>query len=120
MARHQITKQAFERSANQRKRKIGELQRKVRAMQAENDNLSGKQHGLANEVDQRATVHRVHLLNQGETARAQARLQNVMTRRKLVETVRRQREELQQLSEELDRQRLRTFPSFPQNHRVPF
>ena len=67
---------------------------------------------LAFSVAQRTAIHNVQMNEQHEGP--DKRLQAITARRELVDLTKRQAEEVVVIREEVERLRLRTFPSFPQ------
>eukprot|EP00730_Choanoeca_flexa_P000137 TRINITY_DN10061_c0_g1_i5.p7 TRINITY_DN10061_c0_g1~~TRINITY_DN10061_c0_g1_i5.p7 ORF type:complete len:102 (+),score=21.23 TRINITY_DN10061_c0_g1_i5:4658-4963(+) len=76
-----------------------------------NQTLDEELDGLASEVGERARVREVQIQAVGDGGQKE-RLRRVQHRRKLIELVKNQNEEMDVLRSEVERLRMKTFPTF--------
>jgi len=78
----------------------------------ENNDLDAQLHGLSAAVSERATMRRVTVAAQEAGGGSDAKLKRIVNHRKLLGLVKAQAEEVALLRDELDRLRIKTFPTF--------
>eukprot|EP00039_Didymoeca_costata_P023326 m.6715 g.6715 ORF g.6715 m.6715 type:complete len:1593 (-) comp3572_c0_seq2:173-4951(-) len=103
-----------------RKRRALKLKREINKTMSKNEELDPKIEQLCNDIDERATLCRVQLQATGQASKAKTRARDAAARRKLVDTVRKQSDEIAFLQDELERLRMKTFPAFLPGQRPAF
>eukprot|EP01147_Barroeca_monosierra_P003450 gene3450-6086_t len=98
----------------ERKKKIAKLKRELQKKRDENEKLISQTEQLAVEVGERAQVRKVQMAALGDGG-AKDRLRLCQFRHKIVHDIREQASDISILQEEVERLRLRTFPTFGPN-----
>lgn len=94
-----------------RKKRIAKLKRDLRRRQQENERLMKEAESLSVDVGERAQVRKVQLAALGDGG-AKERLRLAQMRHKAVTSIKQQASDLSLLQEEVDRLRLKSFPTF--------
>jgi len=104
----------------ERERQVRMIKDKVKKLNAEGTQLEPKFETLATEVDERSMMCAVQLQATGGVAKTNGKLREAAQRRRFVDTVKAQAEEISFLRDELERRRMKTFPAFVPGQRVAF
>lgn len=89
------------------------LRREIKEKQQENEQLEAKARQLQQNVDQRKEIMGLKQnTNQDSESDPSKRIKEIANRRRLLDVIKQQEEEIMFLKDELDRLRARTFPSF--------
>jgi len=104
----------------ERERQVKMIKDKVKKLNSEGSRLEPKFETLATEVDERSMMCAVQLQATGGVAKTNAKLREAAQRRRYVDTVKAQAEEISFLRDELERRRMKTFPAFVPGQRVAF
>eukprot|EP00730_Choanoeca_flexa_P000136 TRINITY_DN10061_c0_g1_i4.p1 TRINITY_DN10061_c0_g1~~TRINITY_DN10061_c0_g1_i4.p1 ORF type:complete len:1577 (+),score=430.93 TRINITY_DN10061_c0_g1_i4:116-4846(+) len=102
---------AHERRIAEKKKRLKKMQRELAKRVRVNQTLDEELDGLASEVGERARVREVQIQAVGDGGQKE-RLRRVQHRRKLIELVKNQNEEMDVLRSEVERLRMKTFPTF--------
>jgi len=101
----------YEHVLTDKQKQLKRLQKQLGKRVRENEQLDQQIRGMANTVAERAQVRQVQAQVVGDGG-AEQRLRGVQHRRKLVELVQSQAEEMALLRREVERLRLKSFPAF--------
>lgn len=101
------------RNVNDRKETIKNIKRLIRRKEKENDRLDADLEELALSVAERRNVNEANATGRSDPG-AERRLQDIVSRRKLVDLAKAQAQEVAVLRAEVERLRMRTFPALVQ------
>lgn len=110
----QFLHQSIADKLTEKRQNLKRMRRRLRETDRENDALCGTVENLETTVKDRERIHdiRVHTQTADGANKENSRMENVVTRRKLMDLVKAQGDEIDFLRKELDRHRKATFPSF--------
>eukprot|EP00038_Savillea_parva_P020088 m.30364 g.30364 ORF g.30364 m.30364 type:complete len:1564 (+) comp4700_c0_seq1:36-4727(+) len=111
--------EALQRTVAQRKKTLREIESKRKSLAREEAELTPNYDDLRVAVQEREVVHKVYVANRGPDTIRQT-LKDAAAKRRLQNEVQAQQEDIAALNAELERLRLRTFPTFAAGQRAPF
>eukprot|EP00056_Hartaetosiga_gracilis_P012385 m.197328 g.197328 ORF g.197328 m.197328 type:complete len:1630 (+) comp13681_c0_seq7:61-4950(+) len=107
-------KKSHQKRMEAKKLQVEKLRREIKKKEKKKQELTARVESLASDVGERAHVRQVQLVAVGDGG-AKERMDLAQKRHKLVNSIRDQATEIQTLQNELERLRMKTFPSFNRN-----